>query len=64
VGVSSDLAASEVNHLRKAVEEFSNQARKQTAQMIRLSRVMAWLTVISAVLAIVQVYLAIIECLR
>jgi hypothetical protein len=64
VGISSDLAASEVNRLRKAVEEFSNQASKQTAKMIRLTRVMAWLAAIMTVLVAVQVYLAIVKCLR
>jgi hypothetical protein len=59
VGISGDQAASEVNRLRKSVEEFSNQASKQTKQMVKLTRVLAWLTAIMMVLVGVQIYLAI-----
>lgn len=59
VGISGNQAASEVDLLRKSIEEFNDQASKQTKQMLRLTRVMAWLTAIMTVFVGVQVYLAI-----
>jgi hypothetical protein len=59
VGISGDLAASEVSLLRKSVEEFSLQASKQTKQMLKLSQILAWLTAIMTVLVGIQLYLAI-----
>lgn len=60
-GISSDLAASEVDRLRKSLEEFAQKASEQTNQMLRLTRVLAWLTAIMTVLIVVQIYLAILK---
>jgi hypothetical protein len=59
VGISGDLAASEVSQLRKSVGEFSDQASKQTKQMLQLTRVLTWLTGIMTLLVVVQICLAI-----
>jgi hypothetical protein len=59
VGISSDQAATEVDRLRKSLEEFAKKAGEQTNQMIRLTRVLAWLTAIMTVLVGGQVYTAI-----
>ncbi len=59
VGISSNQAASEVDRLHKSLEEFAKKAGEQTNQMLRLTRVLAWLTTIMTVLVGVQVYLAI-----
>lgn len=59
VGVSSDLAALEVDRLRKAIEEFNAKATEQTAEIIQLTRRMNRLTVIMIVLVAVQVLMAI-----
>ncbi|MCG7851641.1 MAG: hypothetical protein MIO92_03890 [Methanosarcinaceae archaeon] len=57
-GVPSDLAASEVDRLRRAIEEFNNKAAEQTAEIIRLTRKLTWLTWAMIVLVAVQVCLA------
>ncbi len=59
VGMSSDQAAGEVFRLRQSIEEFNKQASKQTQQMLNLTRVIAVLTGIMAVLVVFQIYLAI-----
>jgi hypothetical protein len=59
VGMPSSQAASEVSSLRKSMDEFNNQASKQTKQILQLTRVLAALTAIMTVLVGVQVYLAI-----
>ena len=59
VGISGNLAASEVSYLRKSVDEFSQQANKQTKQMLKLTRILALLTAIMIVLVGAQLYLAI-----
>lgn len=56
VGISSNQAASEVDRLRKSLEEFAKKAGEQTNQMLRLTRVLTWLTAIMTVLVGVQVY--------
>ena len=61
VGIPSNQAAMEVNSLRTSVQEFANQANKQTYQMIKLSRVIALLTVIMTVAVVVQVIIAILK---
>ena len=59
VGVPGNLAALEVHRLQKAVEDFSRQATKQTNQMLKLTRVLAWLTAAMTILACGQLYLVI-----
>jgi Mg2+ and Co2+ transporter CorA len=58
VGIG-DSAATEVNRLRESVDEFSRQANKQTNQMLKLTRILAWLTAMMTVLVGAQLYLAI-----
>jgi hypothetical protein len=60
-GLSGDLAASETFALRKAIEEFNEQAGKQTQQMLRLTNVIAWLTGVMTIGVLVQIYLAIVH---
>ena len=48
-----------VNALHETIKEFNEQSRKQTAQMLWLTKVMAVLTVIMLVGLAVQIYLAI-----
>jgi hypothetical protein len=59
MGISSNQAASEVDRLRKSLEEFAKKAGEQTNQMLRLTRVLTGLTAIMTVLVGVQIYLII-----
>ena len=58
VGMPSDSAASEVDRLRRVIEEFNNKAAEQTAEIIRLTRKLTWLTAAMTVVVVVQVCLA------
>lgn len=60
-GISLDLAANEVFALRNSIEEFNKQTNKQTQQMLRLTRVIAWLTGVMTIGVIAQIYLVIIS---
>lgn len=59
VGIPSNQAASEVDRLRRSLEEFAKKAGEQTKQMLYLTRVLAGLTAIMTVLVGVQIYLTI-----
>lgn len=59
VGVSSNQAASEVDRMRKAIEEFNEKAAEQTSEIIRLTSKLTWLTAIMTVLVAVQLYMTI-----
>lgn len=47
-----------VTALHETIKEFNNQSREQTAQMLKLTKVMAWLTGVMLLGLLVQIYLA------
>ena len=47
------------NALHETIKEFNEQTSQQTKQMLRLTRVMAWLTCVMLAGLAVQIYLAI-----
>jgi len=59
VGIGGDQAAKEVHSLQESVAEFNKQASKQTGKIIKLTRVLIWLTAIMTALVGLQVYLTI-----
>jgi hypothetical protein len=57
---ASDIDGSwATNALHETIKEFNEQTSLQTKQMLRLTRVMAWLTFVMLVGLAVQIYLAI-----
>ena len=47
-----------VNALHETIKAFNDQSRDQTAQMLKLTKVMAWLTGVMLLGLLVQIYLA------
>lgn len=47
-----------VNALHETIKAFNDQSRAQTAQMLKLTKVMAWLTGVMLLGLLVQIYLA------
>ena len=48
-----------VEELHKSIKEFNAKTSQQTEQMLQLTRVITWLTVVMLFGVIVQIYLAI-----
>ena len=56
---ASDIDGSwAVNALHETIKAFNDQSREQTAQMLTLTKVMAWLTGVMLLGLLVQIYLA------
>jgi hypothetical protein len=47
------------NALHETIKKFNEQSEKQTAQMLALTKVIAWLTVVMLAGVAVQIYLAV-----
>jgi hypothetical protein len=52
------------DRLRSVIEKHQEESSRQTAVMVRLTKVMTWLTVATVGLAVVQVVLAIAPLLK
>jgi len=60
-GIHGNIAAYETAALRKVIEDFNEQANKQTHQMLRLTKVIAYLTGVMTIGLLVQIYIAIVN---